>query len=106
LGIEIPEDKQGDIGYVVDEITRIMAEKGMTGRTSTWPVPVSMMFIEGSAEYAIDWIKGEFDEKINIPKLKEKFKEYSGVDSELTQLEEGGVKYDNYYCILMDFLDF
>ena len=33
LGIEIPEDKQGDIGYVVDEITRIMAEKGMTGRT-------------------------------------------------------------------------
>ena len=106
LGIEIPEDKQGDIGYVVDEITRIMAEKGMTGRTSTWPVPVSMMFIEGSSEYAIDWIKGEFQEKVNIPKLKEKFKEYSGVDSELTQLEEGGVKYDNYYCILMDFLDF
>ncbi len=36
LNIGIPEDKKGDIGYVVAEITRIMAEKGMTGRTSTW----------------------------------------------------------------------
>ncbi len=106
LGIEIPEDKQGDIDYVVDEITRIMAEKGMTGRTSTWPVPVSMMFIQGSAEYAKAWIDGEFEEKVNIPVLTEKFKDYSGIDSNLTQLEEGGVKYDNYYLILMDFLTF
>ena len=106
LGIEIPADKQGDIGYVVDEITRIMAEKGMTGRTSTWPVPVSMMFIQGSAEYAKAWIDGEFEEKMNIPKLMEKFKEYSGVDANLTKLEEGGVTYDNYYVILLDFLTF
>ena len=106
LNIGIPEDKQGDIDYVVGEITRIMAEKGMTGRTSTWPVPVSMMFIEGSAEYAKAWIDGEFEEKMNIPKLMEKFKEYSGVDVNLTKLEEGGVTYDNYYVILLDFLTF
>lgn len=106
LGIEIPEDKQGDIGYVVDEITRIMAEKDMTGRTSTWPVPVSMMFIEGSAEYAKAWIEGDINDKMDIPKLAEKFKEYSGVEANLTKLEEGGVTYDNYYVILMDFLTF
>lgn len=106
LDIGIPEDKKGDIGYMVGEITRIMAEKGMTGRTSTWPVPVSMMFIEGSAEYAKAWIDGEFEEKMNITKLMEKFKEYSGVDVNLTKLEEGGKIYDNYYVILMDFLNF
>jgi len=106
LGIEIPADKQGDIGYVVDEITRIMAEKGMTGRTSTWPVPVSMMFIQGSAEYAKAWIDGEFEEKMNITKLMEKFKEYSGVEVNLTKLVEGGTTYDNYYVILLDFLNF
>ncbi len=105
LGIEIPEDNTGRHRLCGCEITRIMAEKGMTGRTSTWPVPVSMMFIEGSSEYAIDWIKGEFQEKVNIPKLKEKFKEYSGVDSELAT-EKAESEYDNYYCILMDFLDF
>lgn len=106
LDIGIPEDKKGDIGYMVGEITRIMAEKGMTGRTSTWPVPVSMMFIEGSAEYAKAWINGEFEEKMNITKLMEKFKEYSGVEVNLTKLVEGGTTYDNYYVILLDFLNF
>lgn len=106
LNIGIPEDKKGDIGFVVDEITRIMAEKGMTGRTSTWPVPVSMMMIEGSAEYAKAWIDGETDGKMDIPKLSEKLFEYSGVKVNLTNLDEGGTFYDNYFVILMDFLNF
>lgn len=106
LNIGIPDDKKGDIGFVVDEITRIMAEKGMTGRTSTWPVPVSMMMIEGSAEYAKAWIDGETDGKMDIPKLSEKLFEYSGVKVNLTNLEEGGTFYDNYFVILMDFLNF
>lgn len=106
LNIGIPEDKKGNIDYVVSEITRIMAEKGMTGRTSTWPVPVSMMFIEGMAEYAKAWIDGETDGKMDIPKLTEKFREYSGVEVNLTNLEEGGTFYDNYFVILLDFLNF
>ncbi|MBP8718652.1 MAG: DUF3798 domain-containing protein [Candidatus Atribacteria bacterium] len=106
LGIEIPEDKQGDIAWVVQEITRIMAEKGMTGRTSTWPAPVAMMFIEGSAEYAKDWIEGKFTEKMDLPRLAEKFKEYAGVDINLKTLEEGGVTYDNYQVVLLDYLIF
>ncbi|MCK4783365.1 MAG: DUF3798 domain-containing protein, partial [Desulfobacteraceae bacterium] len=106
LNIGIPEDKKGDIDFVVAEITRIMAEKGMTGRTSTWPVPVSMMMIEGSAEYAKAWIDGETDGKMDIPKLSEKLFEYSGVKVNLNNLEEGGTFYDNYYTILIDFLNF
>ena len=106
LGIEIPADKQGDIDYVVQEITRIMAEKGMTGRTSTWPAPVAMMFIEGSTEYAKSWIEGQFTEKVSLPKLVEKFKEYAGVDINLKTLEESGVSYDNYFVVLLDFLTF
>ena len=106
LNIGIPEDKKGDIGYMVSEITRIMAEKGMTGRTSTWPVPISMMMIEGSAEYAKAWINGETAGKMDIPKLSEKLFEYSGVKVNLTKLVEGGTTYDNYFVILMDFLNF
>lgn len=106
LGIEIPEDKKADIPYLVDEIKAIMAEKGMTGRTSTWPVPVSMMFIIGSCEYAKAWIDGETSGKVDIPVLTEKFEEYANLEINLTTLEEGGVKYDNYYMVLMDFLNF
>ncbi len=106
LGIEIPEDKKGDIGYVVDEITRIMAEKGMTGRTSTWPVPVAMMFIEGGAEYIKQWIEGNTNGKVDLDKIKEAFKGYAGVEIDAKPLEEGGRKYDNYFVVLMDFLNF
>jgi len=106
LGIEIPEDKKADIGYVVDEITRIMAEKGMTGRTSTWPTPVAMMFVEGGAEYIKNWIEGNTDGKVDVEKIKESFKGYAGVDVDMTTLEEGGVKYDNYFVVIMDFLNF
>ena len=106
LGIEVPEEKMGDIEWIIEEITAVLAEKGMTGRLSTWPVPVAMMFIEAGAEYAKDWIDGKFTEKVNIPLLKEKFFAYSGVDAELAILEEGGVTYDNYYGILIDHITF
>lgn len=106
LGIEIPEDKQGDIDYVVEEITKIMAEKGMTGRTSTWPTPVAMMFVEGGAEYAKNWIEGNTNGKIDTEKIKEAFKGYTGVDVEMDVLEEGGQTYDNYFVVIMDFLNF
>ena len=106
LGIEIPEDKKADIGYVVDEITRIMAEKGMTGRTSTWPTPVAMMFVEGGADYIKEWIDGNTNGKVDVEKIKEAFKGYAGVDVEMTTLDEGGTKYDNYFVVIMDFLNF
>lgn len=106
LGIEIPEDKKADIGFLVEQITAIMAEKNMTGRTSTWPVPVSMMFIEGGVEYARAWMNGETNGKVDLAKVEEKFKDYAKVDINLKPLEEGGTKYDNYFVVLLDFLDF
>jgi len=106
LGIKIPEEKKGDIDYLVGEVKNIMAEKNMTGRTSTWPVPVAMMFIEGGAEYIKDWIDGKTDGKLDIDKVEEKFKAYAGVEIDMKALEENGNQYENYFVVLMDFLNF
>jgi hypothetical protein len=106
LGIEIPEEKQGDIDYLVGEISTKMADADMTGRMSTWPVPCSMMFIEAGAEYAKAWIDGEFEDKLNKDKVEEYFKAYAKVDIELSVLEEDGVEYDNYLMVLLGYLDF
>lgn len=106
LGIQIPEDKKGDIDYLVEEVKRIMAEKGMTGRTSTWPVPVAMMFIEGGAEYIKDWIEGNTEGDLDLAKIQEKFSAYAKVDIELKPLVEDGKEYDNFFVVLMDFLNF
>ena len=106
LGIEIPEDKQGDIAFLTEEIKAKMAEKDMTGRMSTWPVPCSMMFIEAGADYAKAWIDGEFEDKLNLGKVKEYFKAYAKVDIEVNTLVEEGTEYPNYLMVLLGYLDF
>ncbi len=106
LGIEIPEDKQGDIDFVVEEIKLKMVDKDMTGRMSTWPVPTSMMFIEAGADYCKAWIDGEFEEKLNLDKVKSYFNAYAGVNIEVNPLVEDGVEYPNYLMVLQGYLDF
>jgi len=106
LGIEIPEDKKGDIPYVVEQITAKIAERGGAGRFSTWPVPVGMMFLNGSADYAADYAQGKTTNKNDMALLKQKFEDYAKTEISVTLLEENGKKYDNYYMILVGFLNF
>jgi hypothetical protein len=106
LGIEVSEDKMGDLPWIIEEITKVMAEKGVSGRLSTWPAPVAMMFIEAGAEYAKDWIDGKFTEKMNIPVLLEKLSDYAGVDIDLKAFEHEGVTYDNFLVVLLDYITF
>jgi hypothetical protein len=106
LGIEIPEEKKGDIDFTVEQIKAKIAEKGGTGRFSTWPVPVAMMFVEGSADYAMAWAGGEFEDKLNTTQMQAKFDDYAGVKVSMQPLEEGGQTYENYLMIMMDFITF
>lgn len=106
LSIEIPEEKKGDIDYVVEEITAKIAAKGGTGRFSTWPVPVAMMFTEAGADYAKAYIDGETNGKVDIDVIKAKFADYAGVEVEVNILDEGGNKLDNYFTVLLDYLNF
>ncbi len=111
LALEIPKDKQSDMNYILEAIDVKLDEKGMDGRMSTWPVPVSMMFVEGGTEYAKAWINGEFTEKVDKEKLVEAFKKYAKKDIQVQTLvdkDEAGneVSYDNYFMVLLDFYDF
>lgn len=105
FGIEVPDDKQGDIDYMVDEIQAYLADVDMTGRMSTWPVPCSMMFIEASADYAKDYIDGQTDGKFDREALSNHFAEYAGVPIEMNSLVDGSETYDNYLMVLLGFLD-
>jgi len=106
LGIEIPEDKRGDLDYVIEESRRLVKEAGNEGRMSTWSVPVAMMFIEAGADYAKAYIDGETDGKVDEVVLREKFEEYAKTDIGMELLEEGGKKYNNYFMVMLDFLNY
>lgn len=106
LGISIPEDKQGDVDYVIEQISAKIAEKGGTGRFSTWPVPINMMFVEAGAEYAIAYAQGKTNGKVDKAYMEKVFSEYSGGDIKLTTLEEGGTAYDNFLLLLSEYITF
>lgn len=106
LGIEIPEEKQGDINFVSQQISDKLADMGQTGRMSTWPVPCAMMFVEAGADYAVEFINGNTDGRMDVDVVAEKFEAYAGVPIQMTALDENGEKFENYLMVLLGYLDF
>ncbi|WP_099190780.1 DUF3798 domain-containing protein [Tepidibacter mesophilus] len=108
LGIQIPDDKKGDIDYVVEEIKSKIAEKGGTGKFSTWPVPVNMMFVEGGVEYAKAFLEGNTNGKVDKAKIEEIFKNVSGIEMKLSTFtnESTGNTFDNFFMVLSDYITF
>ncbi len=109
MEMSIPENKTGDFPWIIEELTSLTAAAGMTGRLSTWPVPVSMMFIEGGAEYAVAWIENGFD-KMDDTALSAAFSSYleqfGGGKVSVSKYAESGSEFNNYNLVLSDFLTF
>jgi len=104
---------QIDLNYLINETCRVVGEKNMTDRLSTWPVSVSILFSNVGGEYAIKWLKGEVSKKgINNRVLLDCMNEYikevvgEGVEVEMSSYSEKGIIYDNFKQLLMSYLDF
>ncbi len=107
LEIEIPDDKKGDVQFAIDEITKAVADKNMTGRLSTWPKPVSMMYIQAGAEYAIKFGKGETDGKFDKKVLTEECEKFiDGAKLYLDPLVDDEYDLPNYLLVMMGYLNF
>lgn len=108
LGIEIPSDKQGDMPFIVDQIKTKVTEGGNNGRMGTWPVAVNMLMVKAGVEYGIKYCEGKTDGKLDDTVLRETIDEIVGDSGEvtLTNYEENGNVYPNYYMILCDYLIF
>ena len=112
LGIETGEGIP-DLNYVISETSRIAAAKNMTGRLSSWPVPLTMMFTNAGVEYAIKWIKGEvsktgIDDKVLSECMIAYIKESSGrtLDVNLTSHTENDKVYKSVKMLLMNYLNY
>jgi len=86
LGIEIPEEKAGDVNYMLEQIKEKIKEADASGRFATWKVAANMAMLEGAVEYAVDYGKGEvekFDKEHMIKVLKEVTKDDDLIVNEL-----------------------
>lgn len=85
-----------------DKINKMISDKakaaGITGRLSTWPVPVGVFFPEFSVEIA----RSAIEKKMNIKEinaLKKLGKQVAGVDVHFSRMKP---ELDNYYLIILD----
>lgn len=89
LGIEIPQDKVGNVEFIIEEIKNKVAEKGNTGRMGTWKVPAAIALIRASAEYAIEYAQGKV-ERQDLDRFVELLKNEAG------DVKVSSYKADNY----------
>ena len=110
LGIESTGFSADAMQNVIDETTRILDEKGVLGRFSTWPVPVAMMFTVSGTEYALKWIDGEVGKELDVKVLEELMADYANIAVQTSSYSEtvdgDTVEYPTYKLIIMDFLTY
>lgn len=107
LGIEIPEDKQGNLNYIIEQISTKVKAKGLEGHFGTWGVPANMMMIEASVEYSRDYLDGKIDSLDNLDYWAAKMAEISDpIEITMKPFELNDDTYDNFQIILADYINF
>ena len=96
LGISVPEDKAGDLEFILSEIGSKCEEAEMTGRVATWSVPVNMMYVEAGVLYAIAYLEGRTDGTADAAVLTSIMSEVAGGEIVLENYGD----YDHFYLYL------
>lgn len=86
LAIEIPQDKAGDVEYMLDQINTKVVEAGCSGRFATWKAPANMAMVNAAVEYAIAYGKGEVG-KFDKEKMTEFLRNAAKGDVLVSELE-------------------
>ncbi|WP_312640652.1 DUF3798 domain-containing protein [Hydrogenoanaerobacterium sp.] len=106
LGIAIPDDKAGDVDFILGETTKKITDGGNPGRMSTWTVPINMLFVKAGVEYAKQWCEGTITSKNDMEAMTAICSELAGGPVTMTKLSENGVDYENFFTLLGNFYTF
>ena len=101
------EGHEGDVPYMLEQITAKVAEYGNTGRMSTWEVPVNMVMIEAGFNYAEKWIKGEIKDRCDEAALLKEIQAIAGDAAAISKYaDEASGEIANFFMILCPFYTF
>lgn len=107
LGIAVPPERKADVSWILAEEKAKIAAAGMSGRISTWPVPVNMMYIDAGVKYAMAYVEGLTKGKADAAVLTKIMEEVAGGKVQLTPYtSKTGKSYDHYFLYLSDFYNF
>jgi len=101
---------EGDVHFLIDELTRAFEEAGAAGRFSTWPVPVNMLLVEVGVLYSIEYLEGRTNGRHDTEALKRVIDEVAASYGTSVQLSNwplaDGTYIENFYRVLSDFVTF
>ncbi len=101
------EGHEGDVPYMLEQITAKVAEYGNTGRMATWEVPINMMMIEAGVEYAIKWIEGDIADRCDEEALLAEMKLIAGDATTVSHYSDDATpELENFFMILCPFYEF
>lgn len=100
FGVSVPEDKRGDMTYILRELDKKVRELGGAGRFATWPVPMNMLFVESGVEIAIQLVQKKVSATnlngIRLIVTEAAKKKYPKASLQVRNLEP----YKNYYLFV------
>ena len=102
------EGREGDIDFLIEQLTIEVANRGAQGRISTWPVPINMLLVEVGVRYSIEFLEGRTDGRHDRAVLMRIMDEVAGAGViELSNWPRGdGTYIENFYRVLSGFVNF
>ncbi|MBQ3316469.1 MAG: DUF3798 domain-containing protein [Spirochaetales bacterium] len=103
LGISIPNEHQGDAVYMAEQISKVLAERGLTGHAGNWNVSLQMLNIQVGCVYAKMYIEGQTNGLFDKDAFKKAMVEVAGEGVSINNAVSDGKALDNYMLILADY---
>ncbi|MCL2843667.1 MAG: DUF3798 domain-containing protein [Oscillospiraceae bacterium] len=109
LNISIPTGYEGDVQFMLDQISTQVAAADMSGRISNWAVPVNMLIIEAGVAYAIEYLEGRTNGRVDhdavLAALDTVATEY-GTSVSVSNFADDRGTVDNLFLLLGAFYNF
>jgi hypothetical protein len=97
---------EGDLPYMLQSIGTVLKEYSQEGRMSTWGVAVNMLIIEAGVDYAIEFLDGNTEGRVDKAVLFPIIDKIAKGGTTVSTYEENGVPIENFFLILCDYYDF
>ena len=103
------EGRDGDVEFLLSQLTSTIGDMGRSGHFSTWPVPVNMLFIETGVLYSIEYLEGRIarHDRAALTRIINDVAAQFGTSVELSNWPLGDGQYiDHLYRVLSGFITF
>jgi len=103
------EGREGDVEFLLSQLTDAVAAAGGTGRFSTWPIPINMLLVEVGVLYSIEYLEGRVGrhDRAALTRIINEVAGRFDASVELSNWPVGDGRYlENFYRVLSDFVTF